>query len=126
MLRRHGWETSEPPDKGPHVDDDPPLEPWEDYDWDNGSFCSCGAEHCIMCNTQASWWAQLNPNMPFEENGLIHLTEDETFEAICGSTFLKKRFDSYNQAQVFAEIARNQHKAPTCIDCVILYAQRYV
>lgn len=120
--RRHGWDARQQLDKGPSEGDggNDDAEAWEGYDWDYSSFCDCEEGDCRSCNTQATWWAQLNPHMPFEEDGIVHETEGGTYESRCGSTFLARRFDSYEQAQVFAAIAREQHKAITCFECIYM------
>jgi hypothetical protein len=119
--RRHGWpERRELKPEAPGVEDqDPPPEWWESYDWDYHSFCNCERGDCASCNTQATWWAQLNPCLPFEEDGMVHITNADDYAAMCGNTFLKKRFDSTDQAFIFAEVARNQHKAITCMECMV-------
>ncbi len=126
--RRHSWpDRRELRPETPGVEDQyPPLVWWESYDWDYHSFCDCGRGDCEPCNTQATWWAQLNPRLPFEEDGIVHVTCSDDYAAMCGNTFLKKRFDSTDQAMIFSEVARNQHKAITCLECAVAYARAEV
>ncbi len=53
----------------------------------------------------------------------MHVTCADDYAAMCGNTFLKQRFDSTDQAEIFAVVARNLHKAITCLECAVAYAR---
>lgn len=101
--------------------DDPSIpEWWETFDWDNASLCDCGRGDCYECNTRETWWASLQPHVPFEDTyGLVHVTGEHDYSALCGNMYLQTRSATSDQVQIFAAAARARHKVVTCIDCTL-------
>lgn len=58
------------------------------------------------------------PYLPFEQDGVVHITNGSNYGAVCGNARLGNQFESSDQTLTYALVARVQHKAITCIECL--------
>jgi hypothetical protein len=70
---------------------------------------------------QQEWWAEMLPYLPFWHDGLIHITNAQDYGSACGACRLGNHFESSDQALTYAEVARVQHMAVTCVLCLVAW-----
>jgi hypothetical protein len=59
--------------------------------------------------------------LPFEDEGVVHLTSATNYTALCGRVRLDGNYRDSEEVLVYARVARCEHKTVTCIECAAAF-----